>query len=577
MQLERIIPGLTWIRNYQRTWLTDDLSAGLTVGVMLIPQGMAYAMIAGLPPIYGLYASTIPLVIYALFGSSRQLAVGPVAMVSLLTATGISAMAEAGSEVYISLAILLALMVGVIQFTLGTFRMGFVVNFLSHPVISGFTSAAALIIGVSQLKHLLGIDLPRSHHIHEVLWSAVESIGGVNLPAVLIGVVSIGLIILLKRNWPMVPGQLVVVVLGILIVWMLGLTPDNIKIVGDIPRGLPEVSMPIVSTSLLRDLLPTALAISLVSFMESIAVAKAVQARRRDYQVNPDQELRALGLANIFGSFFQSFTTTGGFSRTAVNEQAGARTGLASIVSAVLIILTLLFLTPLFYFLPLTILAAVIMVAVFGLIDFKEAIHLWHANRLDFWMLLSTFVATLALGIEQGVGFGVILSLLMVIFRTSRPHIASLGRIPNTAIFRNLERFDDLEVRQDLLIVRLDAQLYFANTNFFRETIDTLVDQKGEKLTHILISAESISYVDSSAMHMLEEMIETYSKRGLTIWFSGVKGPVRDQMAKDGLLEKIGLQNMFLRKQDAYDQLCQNSNGLAVKERNLYTAQTNLD
>jgi SulP family sulfate permease len=381
MKIKNFIPILDWLPNYKPKWLQGDMSAGLTVGVMLIPQGMAYAMIAGLPPIYGLYASTVPLLIYAIFGTSRQLAVGPVAMVSLLTAAGVGAMAEGGSETYIALAIALALFVGLIQFLLGAFRLGFLVNFLSHPVISGFTSAAALIIGLSQLKHLLGVNLPGSHHVHEIIISAVEQFCSVNWYTFAIGATGIALIMLVKRYQPAIPGPLLAVVFGILAVWGLGLTEAGVKIVGEVPSGLPAFSVPQFGLETIQSLAPIALAIALVSFMESIAVAKAIQAKHRDYKVDANQELIGLGLANIGGAFFQSYTTTGGFSRTAVNDQAGAKTGLAAIISAVLIVLTLLFLTPLFYYLPNAILASVIMVAVFGLIDWKEAVHLWHSNR----------------------------------------------------------------------------------------------------------------------------------------------------------------------------------------------------
>ncbi|MCB0678848.1 MAG: sodium-independent anion transporter, partial [Saprospiraceae bacterium] len=318
MNLKSYFPAFDWITNYRRDDLKGDLSAGLTVGVMLIPQGMAYAMIAGLPPIYGLYASTLPLIVYALLGTSRQLAVGPVAMVSLLTAAGVGALAEGGTEAYLQMAILLALLVGGIQFLLGVFRLGFLVNFLSHPVISGFTSAAALIIGLSQLKHLLGIPLGRSHHIHEILIEAGQRIGELHWPTFLIGLGGIGLILLVKKVSRAIPGPLLAVVFGILAVWLFGLSGEGVKIVGTVPQGLPSFELPAFSWGTTGALMPIALTIALVSFMESIAVAKAIQAKHKNYKVIPNQELIALGLANVGGSFFQAYPTTGGFSRTAV-------------------------------------------------------------------------------------------------------------------------------------------------------------------------------------------------------------------------------------------------------------------
>ncbi len=574
MNRNQFIPSLDWISTYNKDQFKGDLSAGLTVGVMLIPQGMAYAMIAGLPPIYGLYAATIPLVIYALLGTSRQLAVGPVAMVSLLTAAGIGTLADGGTELYILLAITLAFMVGMIQFLLGVFRLGFLVNFLSHPVISGFTSAAALIIGLSQLKHLLGVSMTRTNYVHEIILQAVAQAGHINWITFAIGISGIVLIKGIKKISPAIPSQLVAVVFGILVVMVFGLTTQGVKIVGEVPSGLPSFSMPDFSISTWQTLFPIATAIALVSFMESIAVAKSIQAKHKDYEIVANQELIALGVANIGGSFLQSYPVTGGFSRTAVNDQAGAKTGMASIISAALIVLTLLFLTPLFYYLPQAILASVIMVAVFGLIDFKEAKHLWYANRSDFWMLAVTFIGTLVLGIEEGIGLGVILSLAMIIFRSTRPHIAELGKVPNTHFYRNVERFKEVEQRKDSLIIRFDAQLYFANSNFFKEQVHTLAAKKGTALKNIILNFNSINDLDSSAAHMLEELVVDYKENGVTILFTGVKGPVRDALERSHLLEKMGSQHFFMSVQDAVNFIDKKKNDYPVLEN--YILQTNV-
>ncbi len=550
---------------------------------MLIPQGMAYSMLAGLPPIYGLYASTLPLIMYAIFGTSRQLAVGPVAMVALLIATGISTLAEPGSEQFVTLAILLALLVGAIQLLLGLFRLGFIVNFLSHPVISGFTSAAALIIGLSQLKHLLGIDIPRSSYIHKILFDAVNNIEFVNLPTLAIGLTGILVIILLKRFRKSIPGPLVAVLLGIGVVYWLKLHQIGVKIVQEVPQGLPGFSLPNIDTEAVSSLLPIAVTIALVGFMESIAVAKAIQSKHKDYQVDANQELIALGMANLVGSLFKSFPTVGGFSRTAVNDQAGAKTGLASIISAVLIILTLLFLTPLFYYLPQAILASVIMVAVFGLIDFKEAAHLWSTDRTDFFMLLTTFLTTLGLGIEQGIMVGVVLSLAMVIYRSAYPHIASLGKMPYTNYYRNVERFPQAEQRPDILVIRFDAPLYFANSNFFKDNLMQMVQHKGPELKLVILNAEAISSLDSSAVHMLFDGVGECREAGVNINIAGPIGPVRDTLYKSGLIDLIGEDNIFMHVHDAvvhYDQdskqsLPQNKNA-AQSNVGSHTAQGNL-
>ena len=578
MKIKDYMPILEWLPRYDKRHLGGDLSAGLTVGVMLIPQGMAYAMIAGLPPIYGLYASTLPLIIYALLGTSRQLAVGPVAMVSLLTAAGVGSLAAGGTETYIALAIALALFVGLIQFLLGAFRLGFLVNFLSHPVISGFTSAAALIIGLSQLKHLLGVDIARSHHVHEIVLEAIGRVSEINMTTLLIGLGGVLLIIGAKRLHKAIPGPLLAVVFGILLVWGLGLAQQGVKIVGAVPGGLPSFSVPQIQYSTIQDLLPIALAIALVSFMESIAVAKAIQAKHKDYEVVANQELIALGAANIGGAFLQSYPVTGGFSRTAVNDQSGAKTGLAAVFSAALIVLTLLFLTPLFYYLPKAILASVIMVAVFGLIDVKEAKHLWKADRSDFWMLIITFLATLGLGIEQGIGIGVVLSLGFIIFRTSRPHIAELGQVPGTPYYRNVERFETVLQKDDLLIIRLDAQLYFANVDFFKDKMQALIQSKPEnKLRTIIINAESINAIDSTAMHAISDLIDDWRKHDLAVYLTGVKGPVRDALVKGHLMEKIGSQNFYMSVQEGVDAHLRREPSSASSAHQSFVLQTNVE
>jgi len=552
-KLKKWIPLLDWLPNYQRADLKGDLSAGLTVGVMLIPQGMAYSMLAGLPPIYGLYASIIPLLVYAIFGTSRQLAVGPVAMVALLVAAGVGELAEGGSGEFIGLAIVLALMVGLIQLGMGLFRLGFLVNFLSHPVIAGFTSAAALIIGFSQLKHLMGIDIPRSKHVHEIVINAVGQADQTNLPTLIIGIGGILLLLAVKRFKIPVPGPLLLVIASVLVVWALGLDAQGVKIVGTVPDGLPAFGVPGINLSNIQNLLPIALTISFVSYMESIAVAKAIQSKHKNYKVVPNQELVGLGLANIAGSFFQAFPTTGGFSRTAVNDQAGAKTGLAAIISAALIALTLLFLTPLFYFLPKAVLASVIMVAVFGLIDVKEARFLWRADRSDFWMMMATFAGTLLLGIEEGIAIGAILSLVFVIYQTSRPDVIKLGKVPGASYYKNTSRFRQLEERSDLLILRLDARLYYANVDHFLESIKGHIDAHTGDLKAIILDADSINGIDSSGIHAIKDLIDDCRLRQVPLLMTSVKGVVRDAFERTGVYSKLGREHFFMRVQNAVD------------------------
>ena len=552
MNFKKYIPILEWLPQYSRSQLNSDLSAGLTVGVMLIPQGMAYAMLAGLPAIYGLYAATIPLILYAIFGTSRQLAVGPVAMVSLLIATGVGKIAAVGSEEFIALSILLALMVGVFQLSLGVFRLGFLVNFLSHPVISGFTSAAALIIGLNQLKHLLGINISRSNYVHTILIEAVSNINSAHLWTVILGVGGIAIIMIVKKTSKVIPGPLVAVVLGILIVYFFRLDQVGVQIVKEVPDGFPPFAFPAISWEGMQALFPTALTIALVGFMESIAVAKAIQSKHKNYKVVANQELIGLGVANIGGSLFASFPTTGGFSRTAVNDQAGARTGMASIISALLIVLTLLFLTPLFYYLPKALLASVIMVAVFGLIDYKEVIHLWKTDKKDLLMLAVTFFATLSTGIEEGIAIGVALSLGMVLFRSSYPHVAVLGQLPGTNMYRNINRYSEALQHEGILIVRFDAQLFFANLQYFRDLIEEEV-YKRKNVKVVIINGQAINSLDSSAIHMLKDLIEELDKDHIKLVFSGLKGPIRDIMVKNRIVDELGTKHFFNEVHEAVE------------------------
>ncbi|GAA5522836.1 putative sulfate transporter Rv1739c [Fodinibius salicampi] len=539
-----------WIRSYSSSDLKGDLNAGITVGIMLIPQGMAYAVLAGLPPIYGLYASLVPLVLYAIFGTSRQLAVGPVAMVSLLVVAGVGEIAEVGSDRFIQLAIMTALGVGVFQLLMGVFRMGFLVNFLSHPVLSGFTSAAALIIGASQFKNLFGIDLPRTNYVHEILLGLFEKAANIEPYTAAIGIGSIVLIILVRKWKPTFPSALVVVVLGTLVTFVFGLHQKGVVIVGEIPQGLPSLEILSFNLSDFQQLLPTILVISLVGYMESIAVAKAI-ANKHGYKVDPNQELIGLGVANIGGAFFQSYPTTGGFSRTAVNDQAGARTGMATIISAAIIALTVLLLTPLFYYLPMAVLASIIMVAVAGLFDINEMKYLWKTDRKDLAMLATTFVATLVLGIEEGILVGVVLSLVVVIYSSTRPHSTELGRLGDTKNFRNVKRYPEAKTDDKVLIYRFDSQLFFANVTHFRDKLDDLIDSRNEELQLLILDASSIHDMDSTGIHALRDLIEDLQERGLDLYIAGAIGPVRDKLKTCDIVSEMGKNNFFFDVNDA--------------------------
>ncbi len=521
--------------------------AGLTVGVMLIPQGMAYGMLAGLPPIYGLYASIVPLFLYAFLGTSRQLSVGPVALVSLLVIAGISQLgAEPGSDTFVALAVSVALIAGIIQVLLGIFRLGFLVNFLSHPVIAGFTSAAALIIGFSQVKHLLGIKAAMGNDFVSIIRDTALNIGQTHLPTLLIGAGGVAFILIIRHINKLFPVGLAAIAISTLLVWATGLNNSGVAILGEVPQGLPAFSWPQLDGATFRELLPLSLTICLISFIESLAIARTLEARHKDYRIVPNQELIALGVAKVAGAFFQAFPTTGSFTRSAVNDDAGARTGLSSIFSALFIGLILLLFTPLFYYMPKAVLASVVAAAVIPLINYREAIHLWHTDRRDWLAMLVTFGATLALGIQNGILSGVVLSLALMIYRNSRPHVAVLGQLPGSTHYRNIDRFEEAIRHDALLIVRFDAQLYFGNATYFRETIETLVEEHDNQLKVLVLDASGIHDADSSGIQAFEEVLDFLQSRNIKLFLAGAIGPVRDIFQKNDLPERIGVEQHFL-------------------------------
>lgn len=537
-RIQAFIPALQWLPNYNKEDLSGDVSAGMIVAVMLIPQGMAYAMLAGLPPVIGLYSATIPLFVYALLGSSKQLAVGPVAIVSLLVFSGVSSLAEPGTDEYIAYVFLLSLMVGVIKLILGLLRLGVLVNFVSHAVISGFTSAAAIIIGLSQLNHLLGFELPQSENVFVLLLLAAQQFSGIHPLTFLLGLGSIAVMVFLKRVAPRFPAPLLVVAGSTLIVYLFQLDQWGVKIVGDIPKGIPRFSLPAFSMESITSLFPIAITIAFIGYMESIAIAKAI-ASKENYQVDANKELRALGLANIVGSFFSSYPVTGGFSRSAVNYQSGARTGLASMITVFLIFLTLLFFTPVFYYLPRTVLAAIIMMAVFGLIDVKEAKRLFQLKKVDGWTLLITFVATLVLGIEDGILLGVAVSLLVFIARSARPHTAVIGDLSKQNVFHNIAHDPEVKTEEDILIFRMDASLYYPNMAFLEEKLRAEVDQR-PKLQWIILDFSGVNDMDGISVDTWERIIDRYQEKGISFLLVGIKGSIRDLVTKACWPEKYG-------------------------------------
>ena len=568
-RLARYMPALDWLRRYRREDLPSDGLAGLIVAIMLVPQGMAYALLAGLPPQVGLYASIVPLLFYGLFGTSRTLSVAPVAIMSLITASGLSALALPGSPDYVSLALTLALLLGVIQVLMGLFRLGFVVNFLSHPVLSGFINAAALVIGASQLKHLLGIQIPNADALHEVVRHIIMHASETNLVTLSIGLGGIAILFLFRDQLGRLlkrlkvssaladviskSGPLVVVLLGTLLVWGFSLTQKTgVKIVGDIPMGLPPLGLPALDTSRIQALLPTALTLALVGFMESISVAKSLASKRRQ-KIDADQELRALGLANLGAAFTGGYPVTGGLSRSVVNFTAGARTGLSSIITALLVALTVLFFTPLFYYLPQAVLAAIVLVAITALFDLHTLRHTWRYNKADAASWIITFIAVLEAGVETGIVVGVISAIALFLWRTSRPHVAELGRVGTSQIYRNIRRHE-VTTCPHLLVMRIDESLYFANAKFLEDTVLRAVSERPQ-IEHFVLVGTAINFIDASALETLESLAQELHDIHVEFHLAAIKGPVLDRLKATDFVNTLGADHIHESTHEAMQAL----------------------
>jgi SulP family sulfate permease len=673
-QLARFLPFLRWFP-LRPINVRSDFLAGITVALVLVPQSMAYAQLAGLPAYYGLYAAFLPGVIAAMWGSSAQLATGPVAVVSLLTASALAPLAASGSSQFIALAVMLALMVGIIQLALGVFKLGVIVNFLSHPVIVGFTNAAAIIIALSQLNKLFGVSMGRSEHFIQDIWGVLQQVGDTHMPTLLMGISAFAIMWGLKKYIPKLPGVLIAVALTTIVSWSIGFehnskgqveeimdaevktlandfsrteikidelnnklgatsaelklhkqdhevnrqrvaalnyeiellklelkdtenenrnlarslrkfifeqvpasdtqaarlylsgqVPETEKsdgyrwrirkvskgelklvgggeVVGAIPAGLPSLELPKFSGDMVVTLFSGALVISLVGFMEAISIAKAIAAKTRE-RIDPNQELVGQGIANIVGSFSQAFPTSGSFSRSAVNLNAGAKTGMSSVFAGLFVLITLLFLTPLLYHLPQAVLAAVIMMAVIGLVNFKAIAHAWHTHRHDGIASIVTFVATLSFAphLDNGIMVGAGLAIILYLYRTMKPRVAILGRHADGTL--RDAKAHALPVSEYIIAIRYDGSLYFANVPYFEDTILEAV-ANSPRAKHMLIVANGINQLDASGDEVIHHMIERLRSNGIRVVFSGLKKQVTDIMQHSGLLAFIGQENIF--------------------------------
>ncbi len=542
------LPILDWGRSYRQETFVSDLMAALLVTVMLIPQSLAYALLAGLPAEVGLYASVAPLVLYAIFGTSRALAVGPVAVVSLMTAAAIGEHAAAGTPAYWAIAVTLAFLSGAMLLLMGLLRLGFLANFLSHPVISGFISASGLLIAASQIKTLLGVKA-EGHNFIDLLQSLAQQLPHMHALTLAVGALTTAFLFWVRQGlkplltaWGLrartadmlaKAGPVAAIAATTWLAWAFEWQAQGLKIVGSVPQGLPPFTLPLWDLALWQSLAVPALLISVVGFVESVSVGQTLAAKRRQ-RIEPDQELVALGASNLSASFTGGFPVTGGFARSVVNFDAGAQTPAAGAFTAVGILLASLLLTPALYYLPQATLAATIIVAVLSLVDFSIFKKTWVYAKADFAAVLATLLATLMLGVELGLVAGVALSLALYLFRTSRPHIAEVGQVPGTEHFRNVQRHA-VTVEPSVLSLRVDESLYFANARVLEDRLNEAVASHPE-LKHVVLQCSAINDIDSSALESLEAIDKRLRDSGITLNLSEVKGPVMDRLKKTAFI-----------------------------------------
>lgn len=567
--LYRYLPFLDWLFHYRRRDLAGDCTAGIIVAIMLAPQGMAYAMLAGLPPEAGLYSSILPLIVYALLGTSRTLSVGPMAVISLMVASGLAPLATPGSAVYMQWALALALLVGMIKIVMGVLRFGFLADLLSHAVVSGYTSAAALIILADQFRNLLGVSVPRQESFYESILYLLQNLYDANLSTVWISLGSIAFLLFCKGPFkrilknrsvpdglaiPLTQGApLVLVVAAATLVWALDLHGrDAVDIVGTLPQGLPTLALPVLSLDIVQSLFPLALTISLVSFTGSIAVAKSLASKRRQ-RIGANQELIGLGLANLGAAFSGGVAVTGGLSRSLVNFSAGANTGLASIITALLIGLVLLFFTPLFFYLPKAVLAAIIAVAVVGIIDLRTAVQMWRYSKVDTTSLVATFLSVLILGVELGIAVGVGASVLLFLWRTSKPRVVELGRVDDGELFRSVEHHE-VKTYPSILLLRIDESLYFANASQLERQLLNEVAERPQ-IEHLILVCSAINYIDASALETLARLNEELASAGVDMHLAEVKEVVMDSFAKTDFAQQLKAGRIYLNAYEVVDAL----------------------
>ena len=572
IDLPRLLPILDWGKRYDRLDLSGDMTAAVIVTIMLIPQSLAYALLAGLPAEVGLYASILPLVAYAIFGTSRALAVGPVAVISLMSASALAPLGIDSVSEFIAAAGVLALLSGVMLVAMGALRLGVVANLLSHPVIAGFITASGILIAVSQLKHILGIPA-QGHNLPEILSSLGQGITHLNPWTLATGLAALGFLVWVRRHMADVlhrrlglskgaagtaarVGPVFAVIGTILLSWGANLPGLGVAVVGEVPTGLPPLGLPTIDWALIPALIGPAALITIIGYVESVSVAQTLAAKRRQ-KIDPNQELKALGAANIASAMSGGYSVTGGFARSVVNFDAGARTPAAGAFTAIGLTFAALYLTPLLYFLPKATLAATIIIAVLSLVDLKILKTAWTYSKADFAAVLSTIMLTLLVGVETGVAAGVMVSLLLFVWKTSRPHVAEVGQVPGTQHFRNIHRHQVLTDPR-VVTLRIDESLYFANARRMEDMILARVHDGRDDIEHVVLMCSAVNEIDLSALESLEEINQRLSDMGVKLHLSEVKGPVMDRLKRSHLLDALTGQ-VFLSQNEAFEALIQPS------------------
>ncbi|GAA3510648.1 sulfate permease [Aquimarina addita] len=505
----------------------------------------------GVPPIYGLYACLIPLILYAFLGTSRQLSIGPVAVTAILVMSGVSQLAKPFTTEFTNLVVFAGLLIGILQIFMSVLRMGFLVNLISQPVISGFISAAAIIIIISQLGSSLGMKIPDFKYAYENVWYVIQHINAIHLITFIICIVSITLMLVFKKWKKSFPGALFVLVVATGITIAFDLNNLGVAVIEEVPSGLPEFGIPTMSYDSMMALIPSVLTVTFIGYVGSIGIAKSLEMKNRDHTIRPNQELLALGLAKVIGSFFQAIPSSGSYSRSAINDEAGGKTAISSIITVCMVIISLLFLTSYFYYIPKAVLAAIILVSVFGLINYKEARYLLTLRRREFIVMIITFFGTLVFGVELGIFIGVILSYIFLQYYSSKPHVAELVNIPETTYYRNINRFPEASQSSNYLIIRFDDQLYFANTSYFKDTILSHINKRKVKPNFFILVCTNMHDVDSTGLHVLEDIHQYLEESRIQLLITGAIGPVRDVLKRAGFTDRLGVHHYFMNIEDA--------------------------